>query len=271
MQRKHFRGLPIGLAVIAGVVAPAGRAQQTEAPAESGGLEEIVVTAQKRAEKLQDVPISILALGAETLEQHGIVSLGDINNGSVPGVNLAPYPGSSDFFFPTFRGITTNTAFMSAPNPIAVHVDGVYWSQLVGLNNPAADLERMELLKGPQGVLAGRNATGGVINIHTAKPELGELGFKQELSGASRGQYRSRSILNVPMGDTFAAKFSYLWSARDDQGVTNTASTGPDFGKRDVNSWRVDLRWMPASAGRSTFWSSIPTRECSRRSTIPST
>ncbi|HLS79928.1 MAG TPA: hypothetical protein VK025_00800 [Steroidobacter sp.] len=90
------------------------------------GLEEIVVTAQKRSENLQDVPISMMALGADMLEQHGIISLGDVNNASAPGLNLAPYPGSSDFFFPTFRGITTNTAFISAPIPIAVHVDGVY-------------------------------------------------------------------------------------------------------------------------------------------------
>jgi iron complex outermembrane receptor protein len=211
------------------------------------GLEEIVVTAQKRSENLQDVPISILALGPMTLEQHGVVSLGDINDASVPGVNLAPYPGSSDFFFPTFRGITTNTAFISAPNPIAVHVDGVFWSQLVGLNNPAADLERIEILKGPQGVLSGRNATGGVINIFTAKPKLGEFGFKEELSGAERGQYMSRTVVNLPVGDTFAAKLSYLWATRDDQGVSNTASQGPDFGQRDVSAWRVDLRWKPGN------------------------
>lgn len=245
MHRSHFAGWPIGLAVIAGVVSPAGSAQE-QSEAASAGLEEVVVTAQKRTEKLQDVPISILALGPARIEQRGIVSLGDINNGSVPGVNLAPYPGSSDFFFPTFRGITTNTAFISAPNPIAVHVDGVYWSQLVGLNNPAADLERIELLKGPQGVLAGRNATGGVINIYTAKPVLGEVRFKQELGAAERGQYRSRTILNVPMGETAAAKFSYLWATRDDQSVKNSAATGPEFGERDVNAWRIDLRWQPA-------------------------
>ena len=226
--------------------APAAHAA-TEQPAATSGLEEIVVTAQKRSENLQDVPISILALGPMTLEQHGVVSLGDINDASVPGVNLAPYPGSSDFFFPTFRGITTNTAFISAPNPIAVHVDGVFWSQLVGLNNPAADLERIEILKGPQGVLSGRNATGGVINIYTAKPTLGEFSFKEEVTGAERGQFLSRTIVNVPAGETFAAKFSYLYATRDDQGIDNTAPDGPQFGQRDVNAWRVDLRWKPGS------------------------
>lgn len=248
MKCERRAGFSISLAVIGGILSPVGFAQQTPEAAQ-GGLEEIIVTAQKRTENLQDVPISILSLGAATLEQHGVVSLGDINNGSVPGVNLAPYPGSSDFFFPTFRGITTNTAFISAPNPIAVHVDGVYWSQLVGLNNPAADLERIEILKGPQGVLAGRNATGGAINLYTAKARLGELGFKQEVSAANFGQYLSRTILNVPVGETFAAKLSYLWQSRDDQGIENTAPQGPEFGEREVNAWRVDLRWQPDGTG----------------------
>ncbi len=254
MTRKGFTGFSLGVSVIAAALSPTARAQETR-PAESGGLEEIVVTAQKRSENLQDVPISMVALGPLALERRGVVSLGDINNATVPGVNLAPYPGSSDFFFPTFRGITTNTAFISAPNPIAVHVDGVYWSQLVGLNNPAAELERIEILKGPQGVLAGRNATGGVINIYTARPVLDEFRFKQELGAAERGQYLSRTSVNVPVGETFAAKFAYLWLTRDDEGVSNSAPQGPDFGQRDVSAWRVDLRWMPSDTDLTVDYS----------------
>jgi iron complex outermembrane recepter protein len=234
----------LAVAIASVLSASAAAAQEVETRT-AAGLEEIVVTAQKRSENLQDVPISMLALGSDTLEQHGILSLSDINNASVPGLNLAPYPGSSDFFFPTFRGITTNTAFISSPIPIAVHVDGVYWSQLVGLSTPAADLERIEVLRGPQGVMAGRNATGGAINIHTARPKLGTFGFRQELGAAERGEYRARTVLNLPMGETFAAKLAYLWSTRDHQNVRNSAPNGPRFGERDVNSWRIDLRWQP--------------------------
>lgn len=243
MNRGRLSRSSIGLAVIAALASPAGRAQQA-APASETGLEEIVVTAQKRAENLQDVPISILSLGPMTLERHRVLSLGDINDASVPGVNLAPYPGSAGFFFPTFRGVTTNTAFISAPNPIAVHMDGVYWSQLVGLSNPAADLERIEILKGPQGVLSGRNATGGAINMFTSRPKLDEFGFKQDLGAAEYGQYMARTSVNIPMGDTLAAKLAYLWMTRDDQGVENSAPQGPNFGENDVNAWRVDLRYQ---------------------------
>jgi len=93
MTRKGFTGFSLGVSVIAAALSPTARAQETR-PAESGGLEEIVVTAQKRSENLQDVPISMVALGPLALERRGVVSLGDINNATVPGVNLAPYPGS---------------------------------------------------------------------------------------------------------------------------------------------------------------------------------
>jgi len=219
---------------------------QTAPAAQVGGIEEVIVTAQKRKENLQDVPISIQALSAKDLEKHNIVSLGDLG-AEVPGLNMAPYPGSSEIFFPTFRGITTNAVFISAPNPIAVHVDGVFHSQLVGLNNPAADLERIEVLKGPQGVLSGRNATGGAINIYTARPELGIFGFKQQFTIAERGQFLSKTVLNIPVKDDLALKLSYLHNQKNSDGVSNTAPGGPQFGEKDGDAWRIDLRWKPTS------------------------
>ena len=85
---------------------PAAGAAETEAGT-AAVLSEVIVTAQKRSENLQDVPISVLAVDSVALEARGIVGLADINDGSIPGVNLAPYPGSADFFFPNFRGLTT--------------------------------------------------------------------------------------------------------------------------------------------------------------------
>lgn len=211
-------------------------------------LEEIIITAQKRAENLQDVPISVLSFDAKALEKKGVVTLSDINDGSVPGLNLAPYPGSTDIFFPTFRGITTNSVFVSAPNPIAVHIDGVFHSQLAGINNPAADLERIEVLKGPQGVMSGRNATGGALNIYTARPELGQFTFKQQLTFAERDQMLSKTIINVPIGETLAAKVSYVHTSRDNEGISNSAPGGYHFGERDADSVRLDLRWKPSNA-----------------------
>ena len=213
--------------------------------ADTGALEEIIITAQKRKENLQQVPISVLSMDAATLEKRNVVSLSDINDGSVPGVSLAPYPGSSEIFWPYFRGIATNSVFISAPSPIAVHLNGVFLSQLAGLNNPAADLERIEVLKGPQGVLSGRNATGGAINIYTAKPELDEFGFKQQFTVAQRGQFVSKTVANIPMSDRLAVKLAYVNSSRDNDGVTNSAPGGAKFGQNNSDAWRVDLRWKP--------------------------
>ena len=211
-------------------------------------LEEIIITAQKRSENLQDVPISVMSFDAKALEKKGVVTLSDINDGSVPGLSLAPYPGSSDFFFPSFRGITTNTAFISGPSPIAVHINGVYQSQLVGLNNPAADLERIEVLKGPQGVLSGRNATNNAINIYTAKPELGTFGFKQQFTVAERDQFLSKTTVNLPVGETFAAKVAYVTNSRDNEGVKNSVPGGYQFGERKSDAVRLDMRWQPSSS-----------------------
>lgn len=239
-------------AALAATVAAHAAADEQAA---SSALEEVIVTAQKRSENLQDVPISVLAIDAATLEKRNVVSLSDINDGSVPGLNLAPYPGSADVYFPTFRGITTNTSFISAPNPIAVHVDGVFYSQLVGLNNPAADIERIEVLKGPQGVLSGRNATGGAINIYTRKPDLGEFGFKQQLTFADREQFVSKTVVNVPLGDTVAAKLAYVYQQRADEGIDNSVPGGIQLGKRNADDVRLDLRWKPAGTGLTADYS----------------
>lgn len=216
--------------------------------AQGAALDEVIITAQKRSENLQDVPISVLSLDAKVLENRGVKSLADINDGSVVGLNLAPYPGSADVFFPTFRGITTNSLFVTAPNPIAVHLNGVFLSQLVGLANPAADLERIEILKGPQGVMSGRNATGGALNIFTAKPSIGEFDFKQQFTAADRKQFLSKTIVNVPLSETVAVKIAYLNSSRDNEGISNSAPGGAHFGEHDSDAWRVDLRWKPNSA-----------------------
>lgn len=240
--RFPCRAIPMLLASAFGASIAPALAQGTPA------LEEIIITAQKRAENLQDVPISVMSFDAKAIEKKGIVVLSDINDGSVPGVSLAPYPGSSDYFFPSFRGSTTNTAFISASIPIAVHINGVYQSQLVGLNNPAADLERIEVLKGPQGVMSGRNATGGAINIYTAKPELGTFGFKQQFTVAERDQFLSKTTVNLPVGETFAAKVAYVTNSRDNEGVKNSAPGGYQFGERKADAVRVDMRWQPSSS-----------------------
>jgi iron complex outermembrane receptor protein len=247
--KPNFTHKPMALALsvaLAQLMTLPAHAQEKAKTEASGAIEEVVVTAQKRKENLQDVPISIQAMGAKELEKKNIVTLSDLG-AEIPGLNLAPYPGSSEAFFPTFRGITTNAVFISAPNPLAFHVDGVFRSQLMGLNNPAGDLERIEVLKGPQGVLSGRNATGGAVNVYTARPELGldHIGLKQQFSFANRGQFLSRTVVNIPVNDDLAMKVSYLHREKDNDGVRNSAPGGVQFGELKSDAWRFDVRWKP--------------------------
>ncbi|CAB1369886.1 TonB-dependent receptor [Denitratisoma oestradiolicum] len=209
-------------------------------------LEEVIVTAQKRAENLQDVPISVQSLDAKMLEKKNIVTLTDLG-AAVPGLSLVPFPGSAETIYPSIRGIVGNNVSIATPLPLAVHVNGIYISQMAGLNVAAADLERMEILKGPQGVLSGRNATGGALNLYTAKPVLGEFTFKQQLTFAERGQLLSKTIVNVPLTEELAAKISYLHTDRDNEGIKNSAPGGVKFGEKTADAWRLDVRWKPSN------------------------
>lgn len=241
--RHALRRTPLHLAVVSILAAGAGFSVHA---AEGTQLEEIIITAQKRSENLQDVPISVQALGATALEKANIVSLSDIK-AAVPGLNMAQYPGQSDMIYPSIRGIVPNQALITLPIPMAIHMDGVYVGILNGLNTAAADLQRIEILKGPQGVMSGRNATGGAINLYSARPDLGEFWFKQQLTFAQRDQFTAKTVVNVPLGETLAAKFAYVTSSRDNDGVRNSAPGGFKFGERDAESWRLDLRWKAAA------------------------
>lgn len=232
----------IHLAIAAALMGHAIGSQAQEA----GQLEEVFVTAQKRAENLQDVPISVQSLNAAMLEKNNIISISDIR-AAVPGLTIAPYPSNSDLIYPSIRGVKPNAAQIATPLPMAIHINGVYVSILQGLNTAAADISRIEVIKGPQGVLSGRNATGGALNIYTAPADLGEFWFKQQVTVAERGQLLSKTQLNVPLGDTLAAKLAYVVSKRDHEGVRNSAPGGYSFGKKESEAWRADFRWRPSN------------------------
>ena len=136
------------------------------AQAETGALTEIVVTAQRRAQDLQDVPISVTAFTSEQLSRQGISGIEDLAM-AVPGLEVDDGAG---YLFTHLRGVGATTAGAGLENPVALYVDGVYYAnQTVGIfsfNN----ISQIEVLKGPQGTLFGRNSTGGLIQVTTAEP-----------------------------------------------------------------------------------------------------
>ncbi|TLY56116.1 MAG: TonB-dependent receptor, partial [Gammaproteobacteria bacterium] len=145
-----------GLASFAGE--PMARAQQPATT--SGGLEEVIVTAQKREQNLQDIGIAMSAISAADLTDLGVVGATDITK-SMPAVVLTQPNGPSSFSL-AIRGVVQNDFADHQESPAAIYVDDVYVSQMVGLAFSVFDVDRVEVLRGPQGTLFGRNATGGL-------------------------------------------------------------------------------------------------------------
>jgi len=215
-------------------------ASATFADKQAAQLEEVIVTAQKRVESLQDAPISIKAFGAEQLEAMGVEGLGDLGS-KVPGMTVEPFPINNATLRIFIRGVGIFDVQVTQDAPIGVYMDGVYIARSTGTAVDVADLERIEILKGPQGTLYGRNTTGGAINLITRRPNFDELEFKQKFTAGNRNLFTSNTMVNIPISDTFAAKLAYMYSEQD--GYVENTGPGGDFGDKNVQGLRIDLGW----------------------------
>jgi len=160
--------------------------------ADNLALEEVVVTAQKREESIQKAPISLAAFSSADLENKGINSLVDLRS-EVPNLQLTPHPNSTATTRVFMRGVGNNDDQITQDPSVAIYLDGVYVARSQGLAADVADIERVEVLRGPQGSLYGRNATGGAINFITKAPELGRFGFQQAFTFGNDNLFRTRT------------------------------------------------------------------------------
>ena len=210
--------------------------------AESGAyaLEEVVVTAQKKAESLQDAPISLTAFGQQELETKGINSLSDIG-ANVPSMSIQPFPINNATLRIFIRGIGISDAQIPQAPPVGVYMDGVYIARSTGTALDVADLERIEILRGPQGTLYGRNTTGGAVNLVTRKPSTEALEFEQKFTVGDRSLFTSKTSANIPVTDTLAAKLAFMTTQQD--GFIENTGPGGDYGDREVQGYRLDVRW----------------------------
>lgn len=202
-----------------------GYAQQSQ---EGGGkLEEIIVTAQKREENLQSVPVAITALDAGAIENLALTSVSDLN-GAVPNLWIVPQATSPGNPSATIRGVNSNVALTNQDGGVAFYVDGVYIANNMGASLDVADIERVEVLRGPQGTLYGRNATGGAVNFVTRAPS-GEFGIRQDLSFGNYNLFKSRTRIDLPEWNGLSATLSFL-RQHSDGFVTNlTAGRTVDY------------------------------------------
>lgn len=212
-MRKIFskRGaLFVSTAVAAALTVPL-QAQAQEAEDE-GGLTEIIVTAQKREQSLQDVPIAVTAVTAESLQANRIFSVNDLS-GLAPGMTVKPSPGGSSVPVFTIRGQSSFGVVPGSDKQVSIYVDGVYIGSPRGSIFELPDIQRIEVLRGPQGTLFGRNATAGAISVTTREP-TGEAHVKVEGSLGNRDAYRFRITADTPQMGPFSAFGSFVRNYR---------------------------------------------------------
>jgi len=206
--------------------------------AAAAALEEVVVTAQKRSESLQDVPVTLQAFSNEALTDFGITNTQDLQN-ITPGLVINNTGTQGQIYL---RGVGTRFAFSGIEPSVATYIDDRYVSRPSSSIFEFADVERIEVLKGPQGILYGRNATGGAIRVVT-------LDVVDELEGSVTGTYGNydqmglSGTVNVPITDDFGMRLSTLIKKRDGY-VDNLDKRGhSDYNDEDSQSYRAKLRW----------------------------
>ncbi len=219
----------------------------TTASATAAMLEEVVVTAQKRQQSMQDIPIAMSAFNADNIESMGLGSAKDIGL-ATPSLQMPTYPTSSNNLALFIRGIgNADSVALTKDNTVGVYYDGIYAGRNSGLLADLADLERVEVLRGPQGTLYGRNTTSGAINFINAKP-TGELGVKQALTVGDFGIFRSVTNVNLPDAGGFKAKLTAAFSDRDgwvENDGPNKVPSGEyeDYYSEDKEGYRLALRF----------------------------
>lgn len=193
-------------------VAPANVAPAPGSATPDTGLAEIVVTAQRRSQSVQDVPIAVTALSGETLQANRVTNVTDLT-GLAPGVTVRTSAGGSQLPVFAIRGVLSYGVVPGSDKQVSQYIDGVYVASPRGSIFDLPDLERIEILRGPQGTLFGRNATAGAVNITTRDP-TGQFGFRGEASYGNRDAVRLRGSLDLPSFGPFSAYVSYLHDER---------------------------------------------------------
>lgn len=189
---------------------------ETETSDDSSGLAEIVVTAQKRSENIQDVPIAITSVSGDSLAEKGITDIASIG-GQAPNVTLrnsAAFGGSSSILVSYIRGIGQNDFAFNVEPGVGLYVDGVYLARNIGANADLLDLDRVEVLKGPQGTLFGRNTIGGALNIVTRDPG-DEWRVRGEITTGRFNRIDVRGAIEAPLSNTLALGLAFSTKHRD--------------------------------------------------------
>lgn len=228
---------------VLGVCASASMCAGAAAPDQPGAPEElVVVTAQKRVEAANDVPMSLTVISAAQAVQAGVNSTLDLAKLS-PGLAVGQNSGEGDFPFIALRGVTMRDFADTNESPTAVYLDGFYKANLMGLDSQAFDLDRIEVLRGPQGALYGRNATGGVIHFLTRKPTRTIDGAASATVG-DFNRVRIEGAIGGPLSQALSGRVSALHHQFDGH-VRNAFPGGHDGNGLNASAVRGQIRFAP--------------------------
>jgi len=249
-QTKLRLQLMLGTALLAAPVsafAQTAPIQTAPAPVANApvGLDDIVVTATKRETNLQDTPISISVMNSEALQNRHVQSLMDLADGAVPSLRVATFEARQSALTIGIRGIVPNDANQPAREQgVGVYVDGVYLARQHGLASALLDIERVEVLKGPQGTLFGRNTEGGALSLVTKKP-TGVFGMRAVAGVGNLESYNSELHVDFPAIGDFAFKVDGVLQVQGP--VTENILPGETgFGQYDRRGLRFQTRWTPS-------------------------
>ena len=243
-------GLAFAVALTSSVLATVAMADETvkRSSGFSAVIEEVVVTARRREEGLQDAPIAISAYTGDSLDYRGITTLDEISR-FVPSLTLENNPsfgGASNSAAIYLRGVGQKEFLPTTEPGVGLYVDGVYIARSVGAILDLVDIERLEVLRGPQGTLFGRNTIGGAISVTTIKPEVGgERTGSLAYSAGTDKLSNFKASLETPFGETVAARLT-LANFTQDGYVTRT--DGIDLGNDDTKAARLAVNWEPSEA-----------------------
>jgi iron complex outermembrane receptor protein len=235
-------------AVLFGLTASAAEPAQTSA----GVIEEIVVTSRREEESIQDVPVAVSAFTQQDLQRIAPYTLADMD-GLMPNVSIQQQtagPGMGAIFI---RGIGSADVEKTTPPQVGLVVDGIFMATNTGQLIDMFDIDQMEVNRGPQGVLYGKNTTGGTIVVRRSQPQFNNFDAKVSVEGGTYNEQVLKGKVNIPLiDDTLALKLAAMTDERD--GVYQNTTLRTDDGDINYKTYSASLKWAPVEEVTATLW-----------------
>lgn len=246
MMDASRKALACSVALIALAGAGSALAQTAPAAEPETRVDEVIVTAQRRSQSLQDVPVTVTVFGAEQIEEARIQAIDDVST-RTPGMQFDAFPASQPRV--AIRGIGSSDRGAAGDPSSAVFVDEIYMGRPALVAFDAFDVERIEVLKGPQGTLFGRNVVGGAINVVSRRPDLNAFGAGVQATLGNYARRDAAAFINAPLAEgQAAARASVSWRSHD--GYVRNTFTGNDVEDQDTLSGRFQFRFEPSATQR---------------------